>query len=474
MSLIKETNAQYYSGQQDLGSVSNINKKAMANGVALENLQFKATFNTDVFSAFDSSGTQVGQYSNYEIYYAPGGVVSSLSNFQAGTNYTPLSIQETTGGSGVGLQINVSDSTGFGTIFNPGVGYQNGDVVKVLGGSGAKYTVTVSQTSDFSLVDPSLSYIQSFNNVILRDPNSLGFSGKFYIQLKEPFVEENYGDYSYTSLKDIVNNFLVAYVGTDKLITRIKRSDVIFHAKRGLQEFSYDTLKSIKSQELTIPPSLSLAIPQDYVNYVRLSWIDNGGIKHIIYPVNNLTGSPYELPIQDNKGVPTQNSFGENNEAQQSLIEERWKKKNPKDIDGEITDDETYVYGYDWWKLNFGQRYGLEPQYSQQNGWFQINEREGKFSFSSDLAGKIIILEYISDGLAYDMDSKVPKMAEDALYAHINHSILSTRSNTPEYIVQRYKQERFAKLRNAKIRLSNLKLDEIIQVFRGKSKWIKN
>ena len=82
----------------------------------------------------------------------------------------------------------------------------------------------------------------SFNNVILRDPNSLGFSGKFYIQLKEPFIEENYGDYSYTSLKDIVNNFLVAYVGTDKLITRIKRSDVIFHAKRGLQEFSYDTL----------------------------------------------------------------------------------------------------------------------------------------------------------------------------------------------------------------------------------------
>ena len=51
------------------------------------------------------------------------------------------------------------------------------------------------------------------------------------------------------------------------------RTDVIFHAKRGLQEFSYDTLKSIKSQELTIPDSLSLTIPQDYVNYVKLSAI---------------------------------------------------------------------------------------------------------------------------------------------------------------------------------------------------------
>lgn len=475
MSLIKETNAQYYAGQQDLGFNSNVNQRVQIGQVGLNDITFKSTFDTDVISAFDSSGNHINQYSNYEIYYAPGGVVSELTNFQAGTGYTPNSIQQTNGGSGTGLVINVSDATGFGTIFSPGVGYQNGDQVKIIGGSqAATYILTVSQTSNFSLVDPSLSYVNPFDNIILRDPNSLGFAGKFYLQLKEPFIEDNYGEYSYTSLKDIINNFLVAYVGTDKLITRIKRSDVIFHAKRGLQEFSYDTLKSIKSQELTIPPSLSLAIPQDYVNYVRLSWIDNGGIKHIIYPVNNLTGSPNELPIQDNKGVPTQNSFGENNEAEQSLIEQKWNKKDPKDIDGEITDDETYVYGFDWWKLNFGQRYGLEPQYSQQNGWFQINEREGKFSFSSDLAGKIIMLEYISDGLAYDMDSKVPKMAEDALYAHINHSILSTRSNVPEYIVQRYKQERSAKLRNAKIRLSNLKLDEIIQVFRGKSKWIKN
>ena len=60
-------------------------------------------------------------------------------------------------------------------------------------------------------------------------------------------TEENYGSYSYVTLQDIVNNFIVGYVGQDKLIARANRSDIIFHAKRGLQEFSYDTLKSIKS-----------------------------------------------------------------------------------------------------------------------------------------------------------------------------------------------------------------------------------
>jgi hypothetical protein len=51
---------------------------------------------------------------------------------------------------------------------------------------------------------------------------------------------------------------------------------------------------------------------------------------------------------------------------------------------------------------------------------------------------------------------------------------LSTRQNVPEYVVRRYKKERFAETRKAKLRLSNIKLEEITQIFRGKSKQIKH
>ena len=88
-------------------------------------------------------------------------------------------------------------------------------------------------------------------------------------------TEENYGSYAYTKLSDVINNFMVAYVGNGKLIPSVKRTDVIFHAKRAMQEFSYDTLRSINSQELTIPHNLSVIMPQDYVNYVSMSWYDN-------------------------------------------------------------------------------------------------------------------------------------------------------------------------------------------------------
>jgi hypothetical protein len=54
------------------------------------------------------------------------------------------------------------------------------------------------------------------------------------------------------------------------------------------------------------------------------------------------------------------------------------------------------------------------------------------------------------------------------------HAILASRINQPEYVVQRLRREKSAKLRNAKIRLSNIKSSEFIQIMRGKSKWIKN
>ena len=289
-------------------------------------------------------------------------------------------------------------------------------------------------------------------------------------------VEDNYGSYSYIKIGDIVNNFLVAYIGAGKLVLDAKRTDVIFHAKRALQEFSYDTLRSKKSQELTVPKNLSVVLPQDYVNYVNIYWVDQTGRQHIIIPTNNLHQSPTELPIQDNKGVPIQDSFDNNIESASSIIDDRWNNNNIKNqtnllndplIAAEFYNDYINMFGY-------GRQYGLEPQYANANGYFNINNRTNKISFSNNLVDKIINLEYISDGLSSDLDTEVPKMAEEAMYAYISHALISSMINQPEYVVQRLRREKSAKLRNAKIRLSNIKLNEFVQVMRGKSKWIKH
>lgn len=265
---------------------------------------------------------------------------------------------------------------------------------------------------------------------------------------------------------------MTAYVGTDKIISDIKRTDVIFHAKRGLQEFSYDVLKSIKSQELTIPPSLNVVIPQDYVNYVKISRIDEGGVKHIIYP-GMLSGTPYTTPIQDTEGIPVQDTFDQNISGT-SIIEERWSTNHSNELKSNEEYFTSDLYNNNNISRKLGQRYGMDTANANINGVFMVNDREGKISFSSDLVGSIILLEYISDGLAYDLDTRVPKLAEEAMYAYIMHSVISNRLNQPEYLVQRLRQEKFAKIRNAKIRLSNIKLEEFTKVLRGQYKWIKH
>ena len=289
-------------------------------------------------------------------------------------------------------------------------------------------------------------------------------------------VQENWGSYSYITLNDIINNFMVGYVGDGKLIGTAKKSDILFFAKRGLQEFSYDTLKSIKSQELSIPIGLSVPMPQDYVNYVNMSWVDRAGIKHIIYPTT-LTSNPNTMPLQDGDGIPTQSNFG-NNLKGTSQTDKRWRDNNLKNLNRELEDSSFFsnIYGGGFGNGfgTVGGQYGLQPEIAQINGWFTINDRTNSFSFSSDLSDKLIILEYISDGLSADGDTRVPKMAEEAMYAYLSHAVISTRANQPEYVVNRLSREKTAKLRNAKIRLSNIKLDEFTQIMRGKSKWIKS
>ena len=125
----------------------------------------------------------------------------------------------------------------------------------------------------------------------------------------EYYEGNDLGNYQFTSLDDIITQFQIAYVGEGKIIQKVKRADIAFHAQRGLQEFSFDTFKSIKSQQIDLPPTLVMPLPHDYVNYTKLSWADSAGIKHPLYPTNG-TSNPFQIRQEENGNY----SFPEDNE----------------------------------------------------------------------------------------------------------------------------------------------------------------
>ena len=400
----------------------------------------------------------------------------------------------------------------------------------------------------------------------------------------------DFGGYQFTSLGDIINNFMATYIGEDRILPTTRRSDVTFHAMRAMQELSFDTFKSCKTQEIEVAPHLTMPLPRDYVNYVKLSWSDASGIEHVIYPTSK-TSNPRALN-QDANGdynltavgtmvqntasiildseyanvwvgmivvspsIPTGTTViatstvsgvttittssittytgtetltftapnGNLLEQSTSLVlsglswvaldnkiiaatsvgaatvgmivshenfpvgteiidinglvittsanstalataenanfvsytgvSDTWSKyksATPSENDNDDYQDDNY------WPMN-GQRYGLDPQHAQVNGSYFIDCATGKIHFSSNLAGKTVILEYISDGLGTYEEMIVHKFAEEAMYKWIMYGCLSARIDIPEYVIRRYKKERFAETRKAKLRLSNIKL----------------
>ena len=110
-------------------------------------------------------------------------------------------------------------------------------------------------------------------------------------------TDANWGSYQYVTLADIVNNFMLMYVGNDKLVNNVDRYNVLFHAKRAVQELNYDALRNIKVIEFKLGDDLKMVMPPDYVNYVRISMLHEGVLFPLVENRAPMSASAY---LQDN------------------------------------------------------------------------------------------------------------------------------------------------------------------------------
>jgi len=287
-----------------------------------------------------------------------------------------------------------------------------------------------------------------------------------------------FGEYQFVSLSEIINNFTATYVGEGKILENTLRGDVHFHAHRALQELHYDTLKSCKSLEVEVCGNLRVPLPHDYVNYTKITMVGQGGIEQVLYPMRHTsnpktitqtgtctesgdTADTYTFPTGfDSCGViaPTSSTWDAFSGGSGSI-----------GVDSNSSNSHSHSHDDD-----FSTRFGLQPEHAQTNGSFFIDCNTGMVYLSSNVAGKKIIIHYLSDGHGTADEAMVPKLAEEAMYKWIAYGCASARVDVGEGVIQRLKKERFAETRKAKIRLSNIKIEEITQLMRGKSKFIKH
>ena len=286
---------------------------------------------------------------------------------------------------------------------------------------------------------------------------------------QEDFYNDSdlHGGYQYVSLKDIINNFILMYTGDNLQIpSTINRELIIFHAKRGLQELNYDALKQIKGIEIDLSDSLTLILPEDYVKYVRVSWVDSNGNFHPM--IMNTDTKIAEAYLQDNEYNILFDESGNVLKASQNSYDQTLIAANSYSY---INDG--LVDGYD--NILGDARYGMDTAKANYNGWFTVDKSTGVMKFSTNVGTRTIVLEYISDGLeSSDLSEiRVHKFAEEALYSYIEWQILDKLLNMQEYVVRRKHKKFWIEKNKAKTRLNGLTFDELYQALQGQSKRIK-
>lgn len=251
----------------------------------------------------------------------------------------------------------------------------------------------------------------------------------------------NWGRYQYLSLREVVNAFMLNYTGDESLINNVKRTQVIFHAKRAVQELNYDALRVTKSLELSVGDALNMILPPDYVNWVGVYNLVDGKLS----------------PLKENKRINRAVSY------QQTAGNEIYIDGNTDDVVIEESQlDDTRVADF----------YGTNDTENTNNVTFLIDKAAGVINFSSGASGLRIVLEYVTDGLENGNDAEIVinKLAEDFIYSYIRWAILDNKLNVQEYIVRRARDQKNARLRNAKIRMSNLHPSRIIGIIASRGK----
>jgi hypothetical protein len=112
---------------------------------------------------------------------------------------------------------------------------------------------------------------------------------------------------AFISLNDIINNFLISYTGPGRMIPDADRTEVILHARRCLQEFAFETLKSQFNKTTTIPANGEYEQPDDNVAIISIfRSASPGGVTYTVEmsetkELANIDGTNYYVDYNNKK-----------------------------------------------------------------------------------------------------------------------------------------------------------------------------
>ena len=271
------------------------------------------------------------------------------------------------------------------------------------------------------------------------------------IQTPEEYYgdEELHGGYQFVTLETIVNKLMAFSMDPDHYLASTRRRLIRLHAKQGIKSLARSVKKIIKATEETVGPDLYCILPQDFIDYVRVSYVDDNR-RLVTLDVNDDINTAIGY-LQDH--------------VENVLF----------DFDGQILEADSHnAYNHPYIIHKFNQDPGGQPFLNTSkltnSGEFKIDPERGRIVFSSNMDDREVVIEYVSDGLGnedlHDTEIRIHKDLEEVLLKYVYSECISGRRNVPYSEKTRASKEYKTLVHKAKISALALDFNQIIRISR--------
>ena len=239
---------------------------------------------------------------------------------------------------------------------------------------------------------------------------------------------------NYVSVEEVIKSLLIQ----QGEYTEHKYMQYLDIALRGLKELAFDVTQEVKAKTLPVNENLTVDLPSDYVDYVRIGVCNNG----VIRDLSKYLGSCLSRAT-DECGAPIAKSSG----------------SDTRDLDN-IED----IYWFSNYRggENMGRIYGVGGGQSDF-GYYRIDTERNQISLASPFAGGSIYLEYIGDGSGDNGQYDIHVHAEEALRAYIWWKSIQRKRMIPMNEKEMARRDWYNEKRLAIARFSNFTKQEALQ-----------
>ena len=211
----------------------------------------------------------------------------------------------------------------------------------------------------------------------------------------------------YTTIEEIINDFQLMIDDTSyEKEAQIYQLRLL--ALQGLRELTFDVEQKVKTNTMLVgSTNLQCTLPADYVKVLRVGFKGDDKEFHSLGYNSNLT-------LDDS-------------------------------VSAQVNDD-LYDENNPYFHTDVGQKYGTGGG-KNSLGYYRINRQDGTINFSSELAGKTVFIEYISDGITatpgkdhvVKFDIATPFLASDTVTGIFNDTTIKIPSRSGGIITYTFK-----------------------------------